>query len=470
MVILDVIPLVPLPRNQPPIVSYFHPETLSRGTIVEVLYNNRKIKAVVVGSDDIKNRKAVLKKQATFTLKKIEKVLSAKGGSSSGGKKSIITEDQINKAQELSDYYFISLGVCMRTVMLHPNEKNYKKYLVTGPVLDLPEIESFISPSAPPLTVRGGWGAIQIADMRKEIRDANFSIFSRALKEALQVAHERREKLIIFIPRRGYANLIFCKSCGQAFKCKNCSASLVVHDNILKCHYCNYEEARPKQCPNCKSYDLKAHGIGIDKVEAELKKFFSYQNLAIPKIAELSSDSKKLPDTWNILLATQAIFKYRNLIKTPFLGIMNADALIHIPDYRAEEKLLRQTLLLASMTDHLLIQTYNPDDPALAAAATGKVKEFMKRELENRKSLGYPPFTQLVKLTSRNRSREMLRRNAVALAQQLGGTAYPALIERERGMYVYNILLKFQNPNDKSKILQSVPPDWSIDVDPINIV
>lgn len=451
MVILDVIPLIPLPRNQPPIVSYYHGTPLPRGSIVQVLYNNRKIKAVVIGSDDIRHRKEMLKKQATFTLKKIEKVL-----------KPTVTDAQIQKAQELAEYYFIPLGICMRAVMLHPDETNYKKYLETGPVLDLDFVK-----------IENSKNKIKIVDMRKEIRDANFSIFSRHLKEALQVAHERHEKLIIFIPRRGYANFILCKDCGNAIKCKNCSSSLVVHDTILKCHHCDYEEDRPKQCPNCKGYNLKAYGIGIEKVEAELKKFFSYQNLKVPIIDILSSDTKKLPDTWGILLATQSLFKYSKLLKVPYLAIMNADALIHIPDYRAEEMLLRQTLLLASMTDHLLIQTYNPDDPALVASATGTVGEFMKHELENRKSLGYPPFTHLVKLQSRHRNREMLRRNALGLAAQLGGTAYPALIERERGMYVWNILLKFPVDLDlkkRNEILSRVPPDWSIDVDPVSIV
>lgn len=448
MVILDVIPLIPLPRNQPPIVSYFHADHLPRGSVVQVLYNNRKIKAVVIGSDDIRHRKEMLKKQVTFTLKKIEKVFP----------KLQVTDYQLQKAQELAEYYFMPLGICMRAVILHPDEKNYKKYLVTGPVLDLDDVP-----------LENSSTKIKIVDMRKEIRDANYSIFSRALKEALQTF----DRLIIFIPRKGYANLIFCKSCGHTFKCKNCSASLVVHDNILKCHHCNYEEFKPKQCPNCKSYDLKAYGIGIDKVEAELKKFFSYQNLSIPKITQLTSQSSAYGENWEILLATQSLFKFSKLLKVPFLAIINADALIHIPDYRAEENLLRQTLLLASMTDHLLIQTYNPDDPALVAAANDKVKEFWDTELAQRKSLGYPPFMQLVKLQSRHRNREMLRHNALGLAAQLGGTAYPALIERERGMYVYNILLKF--PNDATRdtlhaTLDRVPPDWQIDIDPISIV
>lgn len=447
MVILDVIPLTPLPRNQPPIVSYFHSGAIERGTVVQVLYNNRKIKAVIMSTSDVAMRKAVLKKQATFTLKKIEKVL-----------KESVSEEQIKKAQELSKYYFAPLGLCVRAVMLHPDEKNYKKYLVTGPVIDLDDV---------PLKNTKN---IKIADMRKEIRDANYSIFSRHLKEALQTY----DKLIIFIPRKGYANFLLCKDCGNGIKCPNCSVSLVLNQgSTLICHRCHHQEQVPKQCPNCKSYNLKPYGVGIDKVETELLKFFNYQNLKAPRIAQLTSDTKKLPQDWQILLATQSLFKYRDLLKVPYLAIINADTLIHIPDYHAEELLLRQTLLLASMSEHTLIQTYNPDDPALVAAATGTVDEFWVHELEQRKAFGYPPFTKLIKITLRNRYQATARQYAETFAKQIGGTAYPALISRERGMYVWNILLKF--PSDVTSCtlhekLDRVPPDWTIDVDPISII
>mgnify|MGYP001564821252 FL=1 len=151
---------------------------------------------------------------------------------------------------------------------------------------------------------------------------------------------------------------------------------------------------------------------------------------------------------------------------------MYADTLINIPDYRAEELLLRQTLSLASMSEQMIVQTYNPDDPALVAAATGTVEEFWKRELEYRKQFGYPPFTKLVKITLRNRYQATARQYAETFAKQIGGTAYPALISRERGMYVWNILLKMTNDEFrmKNEVLRKVPPDWQIDVDPISIV
>ncbi|MEK7616015.1 MAG: hypothetical protein AAB420_02295 [Patescibacteria group bacterium] len=445
MVILDVIPLVFLPRNQPQIVSYFHSTPLPVGSVVQVLFHNRKIKAVVVASASLAERKLQFKKQADFTLKKIDKVL-----------KKNVTGEHIKKAQELSDYYLISLGLTMRAVFLHPEEKNFKKYISPGPILDLP-----------PLTDKRGRGEIRIVDMRKEIRDANYSIFSRHLKEALQTY----DKIIIFIPRKGYANFLRCESCGHMFTCPSCSASLVVHQN-LECHHCGYQVPQPKQCPKCKGYNLKGRGVGIEKVETELLKFFNYQNLKAPKIAKLTSESKKIGEDWQILLATQSIFNQN--IKVPFLCIMNADALINIPDYSAEEKLLKQTLLLASMSERTIIQTYNPEDPALVAAATGTVDEFWKRELEFRKQFDYPPFTKLIKLTYKNRDARIAKQVAQNMATKLGGVPYPALIFRERGLYVWNVLLKsaptLNFKPETLNLLRNLPPDWQIDVDPITVV
>src|SRR3989344_3853256 len=452
MVILDLIPLIPLPRNQPQIVSYYPPEVSPRGTVVRVLFNNRKIKAVVIGSASLAERKLQFKKQAGFTLKKIEKIL-----------KDRVTDAQIKKARELSEYYFVSLGLCLRAVMLHPDAENYKRYISPGPVLDLPEL---ISPFPP--YRKGGVGGIQIVDMRREIRDANYSIFSRDLKEALQTF----DRLIIFIPRLGYNNLIICEDCGNTIKCPNCSVSLIPSlrglTPQLVCHHCNNQEPAPKNCPACKSYNLKPRGVGIEKVEAELIKFFKYQNLKVPKIKKLSGGSK-MPGDWDILLATQSIFKYYALspMHCPFLAIINADALIHIPDFRAEEMLLRQTLALASMADETLIQTYNPDDPALVAATTGKVKEFWEQELVHRKAFGYPPFSRLVKLTIHDREAQSAKRKAQSMAEKLGGSAYPALIFRERGQYIWNVLIKIKDQNSNIKsMLHQLPPDWQIDVDP----
>src|SRR3989344_3293154 len=123
--------------------------------------------------------------------------------------------------------------------------------------------------------------------------------------------------LILYFPRKGYANFLLCKDCGNAIKCPNCSVSLTIHVTRytlqdLKCHHCDYQQALPKNCPSCQSYNLKPYGVGIDKVEAELIKFFKYQNLKVPKITKLTSETPRFPltvrgDAGGILLATQAI-------------------------------------------------------------------------------------------------------------------------------------------------------------------
>lgn len=549
--ILDVMPLVFIPRNQAQVVSYYHSVPLPRGTVVETLFNNRKIKAVVVESVPLKSRKLAFKKQADFTLKKISRVVKTK---------SLVSDNQLKIAEYLYLYYYAPLGLSLKTVLskkskisptieilhLFPEHVQAKHFETKSgeaadtrsalfvPFTNLKKIivhdeanEFYKSDMTPryhavnlareiarlygaqfeiadsPVPHQESW--IEIIDMVRELRDANFSIFSRDLKESLFRAQEKKEHAILFIPRRGYASSFSCQTCGKPIQCPNCSVSLVLHQAVkpllsgftaqLICHHCDYNQTRPKQCPACGSHALKSHGIGIDKVVTELKKLFTYQNLAIPLIFKLDSDTtgnddakeaKIIAEFQNskpaILVATSILLSYRDLISAPFIGIINADTLIHIPDYRAEEALLRQTLLLGSMTEYLIVQTYNPDDPALVAATTGKSKEFMDGELENRKQFGYPPFVQLVKLTNRNRNEQLLRRNATALAQQLGGTAYPALISRERGLYVWNVLLKLKIKSQISKmdkkeelqqrnrLLSQVPPDWSIDIDPKTIL
>ncbi len=477
MVILDVIPLLNLPRNQPDIVSYFHTGSLPPGTLVEIAYHHRKARAVVVGSASIKERKLMFKKQADFTLKNIEKVLEEH-----------VPNTQLQKAQELSKYYLAPLGMCLKTVLDHPDEKDLKKYIAPGKSKIAEALYAFI-PEISELETLNLKLETRLIDMRKEIRDANFSIFSRALKEALQIAAQENEKLIIYIPRRGYANLILCKTCGHSLKCPNCSVSLILHDETqLRCHHCGYKGELPKTCPNCKGYNLKPWGVGIEKIETELVKFLKNQNIAVPKIKQFTSETKKFPADWQFLLTTQSIFKYRKkLPKISYLGIINADVLTHIPDYRAEEMLFRQTYTLATIADKTIIQTYNPEDPALVAISQNDIKGFWDRELGYRKDFTYPPFAKLVRLTYRHRSSiraiqeakilkeklaEAMRQLKITTYQMLG--PYASLVAREQGLSHWNLLFKI--PADgfdlqlRNKLLQYVPGDWMIDVDPLTVV
>ena len=376
----------------------------------------------------------------------------------------------------------------------------------------IPRLETYAAQGAVSLQLKTY--SCQLVDMIREIRDANYSIFSRDLKEALYQAQEKKQHVILYVPRRGHANSLRCQTCGESVRCPNCSVALILYElhvtrytlHDLRCHHCNFSQPRPKQCPACKSYALKPHGVGIDKVESELKKLFAYQNLTIPPIFKLDSDESGNDDRKEvelvsrflgakpaILLATQIVFSHRSVLKNiPLIGIISGDTLIHIPDFRAEESLFRQCMTLATMTDDLIIQTYNPENPAFKAIANNATDAFLKQELVNREQFSYPPFASLIKLTYRHRDPRMAQREARIvfdkLVQALRGLKLPAdalrlmgpspaFISREKGVSAFNIILKIDvtrytlhDLQVRNQLLDYVPPGWSIDVDPKSIL
>lgn len=348
-----------------------------------------------------------------------------------------------------------------------------------------------------------------IINMVDEIRSNNFSIFSREIKEALN----SDANTILYIPRRGYANFLLCQKCGQPMRCPNCSASMTQHKEpgrdknaTLLCHHCNHSESEPKSCPACGSYKLKVFGVGTEKVmeellrlEKRLTELAKYGNNITPKkftVFRLDSDAtqnnmekemKILEEFRNTrgatLVATQIILSYQYLIKTPIVGIINSDTLINIPDFRAEESLFRQLYTLREMSDKLLIQTHNPEDEAIKEAATGNIKGFFAKELENRKFFSYPPFSILIKLTyrdknpikARNEARIVSEKLKLAIRQEeakvemLGPS--PAFIEKERGNFNWNIILKTTaGERERNELLRYVPGGWITEVDPKNII
>ncbi len=350
-----------------------------------------------------------------------------------------------------------------------------------------------------------GFSAI-VVNMISEIKNANYSIFSRELKEQIL---DNRDRIVIYIPRRGHANFILCQHCGQTIKCPNCSISLVLHKNqidhrtSLLCHHCNQQQVEPKSCPHCNSYKLKAHGVGTEKVIDELKKLQKYNNVKF-NVFQLDSDiSKNISEqetkilqefqnnTPSVLVVTQIIFSHKYLINIPIIGIINADALINIPDFRAEESLFRQIYTLGQMSNKLIIQTYNPEDEAIRFASSGDMRGFFDKELANRETFSYPPFSNLVKLSYRHKDSIKARSEARMVfeklkiaANQTGNTTSimgPSLafISRERGEYAWNIVLKIKNPAKfsgenygagRNELLRYVPGGWTIDVSPKNTI
>ncbi|TSC92016.1 MAG: Uncharacterized protein CEN90_131 [Parcubacteria group bacterium Licking1014_17] len=346
----------------------------------------------------------------------------------------------------------------------------------------------------------------KIIDMTREIKDKNFSVLSREMKGNVADIAAEKKKMILFVPRKGHANFISCRNCGEAISCKNCSVPLIyykVPEEKLICHHCDYNEAVPRKCPTCGSFALKAYGVGSSKVVTELNdylKYFGINNISVIQLdndttgydEEVQSDlvNKFIDADCAILVATQMIFNHRHLIKVPLIGIINADTLAHFPDFRAEERMFCQLMILRDMTDKLLIQTYNPENYAIKAAVGGDADAFFKKELADRKLFSYPPYSRLTKIYLRHRNEKKLAYGAKVLADKLAAvikqdkkfanikidSSLPSFIFKEKGMFKWNIMLEispYDIYNDKevtnirNELFRYMPDIWHVDADPV---
>lgn len=251
---------------------------------------------------------------------------------------------------------------------------------------------------------------VEIIDLREELKNGNKSIFSTKLIEYINDRLEKKEQIMLFLNRRGYAGFISCRSCGQALKCPHCDISLTLHNkNKLICHYCGYEIEMPKACPACASKYIAAFGIGTQKVEEQVKKIFpsaivlrmdadtTKQKHSHEKI--LSEFAEKEAD---ILIGTQMIVKGHDFPNVTLVGILAADLSLYANDYRASERTF-QLLAQASgragrgvLLGQVVIQTYQPEHYSIVAAAKEDYLGFYNQEILYRTLMNYPPSAHIL--------------------------------------------------------------------------
>ncbi len=355
-----------------------------------------------------------------------------------------------------------------------------------------------------------------IVDLRQELKDGNFSIFSRNLQEKIKSALAKKQQIILFINRRGSSTVLMCRDCGYIPKCSNCEVPLVYHLSPIQfiCHHCGHSEFPPVLCPNCLGTRIKFFGTGTQKVETEFKKLFPEA-----RVARLDSDiikkyqsregltSNRRPDLQNIeqqiindfntkhaqvLIGTQMILN-KNLKPAPLVALILADTLLHLPDFRSNERTFQLISRLKNLsTKEFILQTYSPENPAIQFAIADNYKSFYQKEIQARKELSYPPFSQLIKLVHQHKSAKKTEESAKILAEKLKQQIKsinknlrsnsllpisilgpsPAFISKVKGKYIWQIILKSKIADIKlrNKILQIIPPDWIIDVDPLQII
>ncbi len=253
--------------------------------------------------------------------------------------------------------------------------------------------------------------AVHVVDMREELTAGNRTMFSHLLKEKIEERIEKKEQIVLFLNRRGHSTFVMCRSCGYVMQCPHCEISLTYHHNnkTLRCHYCGYTKIEPKTCPECESKQIRYFGTGTQKVEEELAKVFPGVRVIRMDVDTTSTKGahEKLLNQFrnhqgDILLGTQMIAKGLDFPKVTLVGVIAADTMLKLPDFRAAERtfqLLTQVSGRAGRHDlegDVVVQTYTPEHYSVEFASQHDYSSFFGKELLNRKALDYPPFKKLI--------------------------------------------------------------------------
>jgi primosomal protein N' (replication factor Y) len=274
---------------------------------------------------------------------------------------------------------------------------------------------------------------VTVVDLRKELREGNRGIFSRQLLTLMAMRLQRHEQIMLFLNRRGFTGFISCRSCGQPIKCPHCDVSMTVHKNgRLVCHYCGHNVPMPDRCPACGSPYIAGFGVGTQKVEAEVKKLFpeaSILRMDMDTTSRKDGHSKILAafgaGEADILIGTQMIVKGHDFPNVTLVGVLAADLSLYAQDFRASERtfqLLTQAAGRAgrgSVPGDVVIQTYSPDNYAVAAAARQDYYGFYRREMVFRSLMNYPPAGSMLFVLVSSEQEESAWKEAKAIAVEL---------------------------------------------------
>lgn len=274
---------------------------------------------------------------------------------------------------------------------------------------------------------------VAVVDLREELKDGNKSIFSRRLQQMISDRLEKKEQIMMFINRRGYANFVSCRSCGEAIKCPHCDVTLTLHkDNRLVCHYCGYSIPMPDKCPSCGSPYIANFGVGTQKIEMMAKKMFPQARVLR---MDLDTTSKKggheeilsafAEGDADILIGTQMIVKGHDFPDVTLVGVLAADLSLYTPDYRAAERTFQLLTQAAGRAGRdarhgdVIIQTYNPEHYSIVTAAEQDYETFYHQEMAYRRLMKYPPVNVLFTVQMASKSEAALVEAADRLAAHI---------------------------------------------------
>ncbi len=337
---------------------------------------------------------------------------------------------------------------------------------------------------------------VKVVDMREELKGGNRSAISKTLQEALGEVIEKGQQAILYLNRRGTSTYVFCRECGYVLRCPRCDQTLTYHNDqsALICHTCNYRRQMPQKCPQCGSSQIRQYGMGTEGVEKLVQEIF-------PQARTLRWDwettrqkgaheiilSHFANHRADILIGTQMLAKGLDLPLVTLVGVILADVGLSLPDYHAGERVFQLLSQVAGRAGRsplggkVIFQTFQPEHYAIQAAALHDFTGFIRRELEFRKELGYPPYSRLVKLEFRDQKSEKAESAAKEFASlvktwiEQGGYhateiigPVPCFFARQSSSFRWQVILKGPDPALilKGKTLGNA----HISVDPLSLL
>lgn len=325
--------------------------------------------------------------------------------------------------------------------------------------------------------------AVEIVDMKQELANGNTSMFSFSLREKLREKIERGEQSILFLNRRGYSTFVFCRECGYVARCPNCDVSLTFHSQRqeLCCHYCDHHQKVVHRCPDCGSRYIRFFGQGTQKVEEEVGAL--YPGAEVLRLdTDTTSGSGKHREIFErfrnervpILVGTQMLAKGLDFPNVTLVGVISADQLLNMPDFRSRERAFQLLTQVAGRAGRgekdgdVIIQTYTPGDRAIIRASRQDYAAFFWEEISYRKQLGYPPFSHIIRVLLFHEREERVIKAAHDLADQIRlvlmqredehyqilGPA-PAVLTKLKNEFRWQVSVKGKNPEILRKIIHS---------------
>lgn len=335
---------------------------------------------------------------------------------------------------------------------------------------------------------------VELVDMTKRNNFTKHPFLSNQLIDSLDETFAAGKQALIFHNRRGSASTTLCSNCGWQAGCPRCYVPLTLHadSHQLRCHICNLSSAVPTSCPACQNADIIHKGLGTKRIESELNKIFTHANIARFDSDTASDDTvdKRYQELYegkiNLIIGTQVIAKGLDLPDLRTVGVIQADSGLSLPDFTAPERtfqLLAQVMGRVGRSHHptkVVVQTYQPEHPAVKDGVTQNYADFYERTLAQRKHTNFPPYCYLLKLTCVYKTEKSAIESSRKLAAKLKNLAKPdteilgptpAFYERVRDTYRWQLLIKSPKRQDLVDLLGALPPThWQYELDPVSLL